>query len=291
MYKHTILLLPAVLIIIGIACRTEVEQDFPDFEKMPVLNSVLHADSSIWAHVSYSYSLGTAPEVSKNAQVCVFRNGVCIDTLKYEDNGMYRSDSTVQSGNEYAIRAYVTAYDTVVATQHVPTPSAILNTTYIPIVTRNEEGHVSGIDVEIENTPGSDSYYMITADGYAYGSYHKIRTNFASDDPSYIAEGMQYDIISNSYFKDERSFTVRLTYQQGMYYNEFQYYRIQLHTITPDFYEYMRSSFIYEQGRYPEFSFNGVPPYQLYSNTSNGIGICMAASSVQTDTIYIANRP
>lgn len=288
--KPTSLICIAILIL-GFACRTEVPHEFPAFEQTPVINAVFTADSTMWVHVSFAQSMGNEPITTiANAQVCVFANNVCIDTLQHSANGMYVSDSTTHAGLRYVIKVLVPNYDTVTATQIVPLPSHIKQSAFVPVVSRNEEGHVAGFDVTITNTPGILSYYLIRCFGYSYGNYREIDTYFFEDDPSFIAEGIPSGVVSNSMFVTDSLFTIRLAYQQGRYYDQFQLYQIQLHHISYDYYQYMRSSYLYQKNRYPEFSFGGVTPYNLYTNTSIKHGVFLSSSVIMTDTVRIYNN-
>lgn len=285
------LIIPSI--VFGIfACRTEVQQAFPRYEQTPVINAVFTADSTMWVHVSFAQSMGNEPITTiPNAQVLVFCQNSCIDTLTHSGNGLYVSDSVARQGVQYTIRAVVPNYDTITATQLIPFTSHVIRSEFIPIVTHNSEGHVSGFDVTIKTTPKQLSYYMIYCFGYSYGNYRQINTSFSEDDPSFIHEGIPSGVISNALYLNDSTLKVRLVYQQGIYYDAYQLYQIQVYHISKDFYEYMRSSYLYEKNRYPEFSFNGIAPYNLYSNTSNNHGVFMSSSVSITDTVRIYNNP
>lgn len=292
--KHTIVIM-CCCFIFGISCRTEVPYDFPDFETVPVLNAVFEAGEPMWAHVSFTNKMENNPlSFCSEALVVLWSNGVVVDTLRYEDEGRYLTDSLATIGKTYELKVFVPGHDTIRATQTIPQPARILHTEHIPLVSRNEEGHMSAFRITVSTTPGELRYLRFFADGviggYAARHYSRIYLTGSKDDPSYIAEGIPFNVVSNALFLEDSTCTFQLDFQQGRYYNVYYYYRIYCVTVSEDYYEYERSSYIYNESRYPEFSFGGVPPYNLYSNTSNGYGIVMASAREKTDTIRITNN-
>ncbi len=77
------------------SCHALVEDEFPDFAKVPVINGILQADSTFNIHVSFSANLSeSAPTPVENAQVIVLGDNSSPDTLRYTQKGWYQFSPT-----------------------------------------------------------------------------------------------------------------------------------------------------------------------------------------------------
>lgn len=289
----------SVFLFFAMACRTEVPYDISDFEKIPVLNALFEDGKSVEVHLSFSGKMGNDTLTSINqAVVLMLCNGIMVDTLVHSQDGMYVSDSVVSAGNTYKLLAIVDGYDTLRATQTIPFPCKIVKAEFIPLVRKNEDGHLAGFRITIATQPGKIGYFRfyIAARDYRYVGdslelgYFPINAHGSENDPAFIAEGLPCNVVSNAGVVNDSTFTVQLDFQQGRYYNTYRLYSIYCLTMTKEFYEYERSSYIYNESRYPEFSFGGVPPYNLYSNVEGGYGAFLSFSSHNTDTIPVSNH-
>ncbi len=63
-------------------------------------------------------------------------------------------------------------------------------------------------------------------------------------------------------------------------------YVLELRTISVEYYQYMQSLKLYEDGRFPAFDIGSTAPYNLYSNVENGYGIFAAYASTFSDTLF-----
>ncbi|HUM89262.1 MAG TPA: hypothetical protein PKV50_07015, partial [Prolixibacteraceae bacterium] len=78
-----------LIIFVIVSCHALVDDEFQEFEKKPVLNGVLIADSTISLQVTFSASLNdSTPLPVENAIVILFSKGLT-DTLLHDKVGWY----------------------------------------------------------------------------------------------------------------------------------------------------------------------------------------------------------
>lgn len=289
MNKISISLSIIYLLIIGISCRTEVNQDFPNFEKKTVLNSIIIADSIIQAHVSLTDTFGGDSAIASltNAQVLLFKNSICIDTLQYKSNSIYTSKYTAEIGATYTYKINILGFEQMQAMQLLPKNPRIISTKYIQHAGKDEEGNISAVDVSFAVNPNIPQYFEILLtvwDGDNPVNIGKIN----SSDSVYLAEGIPINIFSNNIIRSDSIYTMRIEYSTSHIWT--QKYIVKLRALSKDLYIYKRQEYLYMQGRYPEFSFSAIIPSQLYSNVQGGYGIFAGYSETLTDTIPVINN-
>jgi hypothetical protein len=64
---------------------------------------------------------------------------------------------------------------------------------------------------------------------------------------------------------------------------------VELKTISYSYYQYLRQLYLYETGRYPDFSFGPMHTFPLYSNVTNGMGILAGYSLFRSEIITPEN--
>lgn len=267
------------------SCRTEVPNAFPEVEKHPVINCFLQADSICKVHISTteSFGLDSAIQSIENAHV-IIQCSRFTDTLVYSEKSIYISKNIVQSFDTINVMTVIPGYDTVHATQVVPPKPHIIKTEFIQKAAFNDEGYLSAVNVTFSNEPNSESYYEVKLHLYEYKSEYNVGY-INPKDSVLLAEGIPVDVFSNKLFSKDTEHTIQIQYQGEYYYPDS--YIVELRQVTKDYYMYIQQEYLYEQGRYPEFSFSPVVTTNLYSNVENGKGIFAAFSNHRTDSIPI----
>jgi len=143
------------------ACEKTIE--FEGEVKTPklVLNGMLMADSTLTIHISHSLSVIDNGEIGNitNASVYLYENGLVIDTLSHKGSGYYTSDITIVSGKEYEIRASAANYESIDASDVVPSPITVDSITR-KIINGEYEDEVY-FNIFINDKEDEVNYYVI----------------------------------------------------------------------------------------------------------------------------------
>jgi hypothetical protein len=149
-----------LLVTILLSCSREINFIESEVEKCLVVNGLICPDSLISVNIRRTSSiLSTENLIVENAKVILFKNDKAIDTLKYENNGNYKSDQyRALAGNSYSITVRATGYPDVYAIDTVPEATSITEGLRIKGNTFDEYGEPH-IDYEIRINDAADRNY------------------------------------------------------------------------------------------------------------------------------------
>lgn len=294
MQKSKIVRFVFPLLVLFFSCREKVDWDFPDFEPMPTINSILVAGETIKVHVSLAGKFDSIPlNVVENAEIDLFADGEYLERLGYKENGIYESTFTAQPNTIYRCEATIFGFPTAISVCSIPQSQNILNVEHINFAGVDEEGvSYPAVKIEFSNSPGQPQYFEIVILLQKYDWVTRPELINISD-PVLLNEGLPIALFSNEMI-DGSSYTMTISYTTGSasYTNEHGWQAtlfpltVELRTVNYDYYMYVKQLYLYETGRYPNIIGGVVTPFPLHSNVSNGYGIFAGYSSVITDTIY-----
>lgn len=255
------------------ACEKTIEFDGEVKTPKLVLNGMLMADSTLTIHLSHSLSVIDNGEIGNitNASVYLYENGVVIDTLSHKGNGYYTSDITIASGKEYEIRASAANYESIDASDIVPSPITVDSITNK--IVNGQDGEEIHFNIYINDKEAEENYYIIRLysstywmggnDWYqdwveCYDPYVEdigYGDNYYADVflPDNMFNGEQYNLEISTYWYEEDTTD----------------YRIEVLSCSKAYYNYSKSIMRYEMTEGDPFS----QPVQVYSNINNGFGI------------------
>ena len=114
----------SLTILIGLVtgCVFNTELEAPFSEPAPVLNGILHPDSTVSVRLTLSRPLAsTTPfEAIINGRVLLYEQKELIDTLKHRGDGIYESDKKPTPGFTYKVTADIPGFATLQAEDTVP---------------------------------------------------------------------------------------------------------------------------------------------------------------------------
>ena len=284
------------------SCQTLVTDDFPDFEKVPTVNSILVAGKPLSVHFSLTGGLDSMPlPTVSNAVVDLYIDGEFAEKLENTGEGTYSSSTLVEAGKEYKCNVIIPGYDTVVYSQTLPEASRILNVEHINIAGRNEEGvSYPAIKVTFNNSLSERKYYELVIRCYL------VHRPWGSDvaqveevstwlpiivDPVLLNEGLPIALFSNEMIEDS-IYTMTLNYTTGQagsrnggpFRTDLFPFIIYLRSVSYDYYRYQKQYYLYTEGKNAGFM-ETATALPLYSNIENGYGIFAGYSVFATDTI------
>ena len=272
------------------SCHSLVDDKFPNYEPVPVLNGLLQADSAFKVQLSLTANLtDTAPTYVSNARVIIESNVATPDTLVYAQKGWYVSARTVKVGVNYTCKAMIPGYSTITAQTTIPTQTEIDSIVYIDLAGRDEEGDkISSLQFRIKNKLSSKSFWgvnlMVKGFGIDYnwdtnerieGVFEREKNFFmkAEQDSVLLNEANPLELFSNSKMKDDQ-------YWVRTYFNEYNgsdigkndTLIIELQNVDETYYRYIKQYYIYESAQYPSIGQSN-QKYPMYSNVKNGLGV------------------
>jgi hypothetical protein len=280
------------------SCHKLVQDEFPDFTPIPTVNSYLIADSTINVHVSLAAKLDSLPLKNVDqADVRLFIDGSFMETLLPMGNGLYTSASIVKPGKTYRCQISIPGYETVTCSDSIPLPNPILKLEFIQTAGIDEEGFAyPGIRFTFSNNPSEHRYYQAIIWNYIDQEWRSSPWAPAGlkeiSDPVLLAEGLPMAVYGNSQIKGNE-YTMQINYQSGIYYTEpnnqnpkLYPFKLELRSISYNYYQYLRQVYLYDLGRYPEFLSGVGSVFPLHSNVQNGYGIFAGYSTWSTELIH-----
>jgi hypothetical protein len=294
MKKIPIIILAAVTLL---SCKTLITDDFPDFESLPTVNSILVVGKPLSVQVSLTGGIDSLPlSTVSNAEIELYIDGKFVEQLKNSGDGTYISTSTVEAGKEYKCKAIIPNQDTIVCSQTLPEASQILNVEHISIAGRDEEGiSYPAIKVTFKNSVLDRKYFEIKITCYANYAGWQEEDSLVEDythiqyiiDPVLLNEGLPIVLFSNELIHDS-TYTMTINYTNGESGGSKIKYRrpfvVQLRSVTYDYYRYQKQYYLYNEGKNADFMETATAS-PLYSNIENGYGIFAGYSVFATDTI------
>ena len=290
---HTLLFLVITgsnLLMLG-SCRKLVHSDFPDFTPIPVVNSILIADSILKVHISIASKLDTNELKSwDNAQVQLYVDDEFTEHLTSTGNGVFTSSTIVQPLKKYECRVDIPGYETVSCSSFIPQPTVLLDITHLSIAGKDEEGMTyPAVKFKFTCDPLQKQHFEARVRLLGRES---AATSINIVDPVLLNEGLPLLVFSNELITGT-SYTMTINYFTGsagsshggpMQTTLFPFI-LEVRSISYDYYQFVRQKYLYETGRFPEFGLSSNQAFPLFSNVKNGYGIFAGYSSVFSDTI------
>ena len=291
----------STIILVAVAflsCKTLITDDFPDFESLPTVNSIIVVGEPLSVQVSLTGGIDSLPlSTVNNAEIELYIDGKFSEQLKNSGDGTYASTFMVEAGKEYKCKAIIPNHDTIVCSQKLPEASQLLNVEHISVAGRDEEGiSYPAIKVTFKNSLSELTYYEVVIKCFSiyrpWGS-DIVQVEEVSTwlhyivDPVLLNEGLPIALFSNEMIHDS-TYTMTINYTNGESGGPKIKYRsplvVQLRSVTYDYYRYQKQYYLYKEGKNADFMETAIAS-PLYSNIENGYGIFAGYSVFATDTI------
>lgn len=286
--KH-IILLYLVCTTILCSCRKLVQDEFPDFSDKPTVNCILIEGKTIKIHLSLAQKLGDNPiNGLNNADISLYSDSVLAEKLSFVKEGLYTSTIIADTGKIYDFKIKISAFPKIEKRLCVPKAEKILAVEHYNAAGVNENGEiVPGLKITFSNNPKERKYYQILLKTIHYSSTaYAEALNFS--DPVLLNESLPILVFSNEKIRDSL-YSMYIQYTTNSFANgAVQLYPlvVELRTIDQAYYQYLKSLYLYEKGRFNSYIGEVFPTYPVYSNISEAYGIMGAFSSDAFDTLY-----
>lgn len=282
-----------IILIFLNSCREMVQDEFPYFNPVPVINSSIEAGKPVVVNISMAEKLDTFQLTGvDNASVLLYIDDIFSDTLNYSENGNYFSSTLVEEGRVYRCEAKIPGFDKVFATDSIPSSVRINNIVHISYGGKDEEGTIfPALKISFSNNNESKSYYEVDV-RFLYGKDIENITLQTIIDPIILNEGLPIALFSNEMIKDS-IYELTLNYTtnvstsngNGIFYTGLYPLIIEFRSISYNYYRYKKQLYLYEQGQHANGLQSSITAFPLYSNVENGYGIFAGFSAIVSDTI------
>ena len=117
----------AVLLVSFVSCRQLVEDEFPDYDGEPAVNSILVQGKPLTVYLSMTGKLDSValPTIG-NAEIELWVDGGFSEKIEHIGNGLYTSETLVEPLTNYLCKVIVPGYDTIVCSQTLPVPFSVV---------------------------------------------------------------------------------------------------------------------------------------------------------------------
>jgi len=285
---HTMKYCMFFTLILFFSCRDLVQEEFEDFPKIPVINSILVTNDNLHLDISLTGKIDTTKLQKVNdAEVSLFVNNVFKEKVKHSSDGMYLSQTKINAGNKYTCEIKIQGQDLIIVSDSIIAPCKLLNIKHIKYAGKTEEGeNYPAIEFAFTNNPNERIYYEVLIKLFVYDEIQNANIIFI-EDPLILKEGLPIAVFSNELINGNQ-YTMRLNYSTG-YSNgkemELFPFVLEIRTLSNDYYRFVKQLYLYELSRYPD-GFNGTSAaFSVYSNIPNAYGIFAGYSKSFSDTI------
>jgi hypothetical protein len=287
------LLVFVVITIILTGCRELVQNEFPEFAPIPTVNSFLAADSALMVHISLAGKMDSIPlALVDEAVVKCFVNDSASGLLTPVGNGYFKSDIRMKQGSVYRIQVVVPGFPELLATDTIPERTPLTSIEHINNAGVDEEGYpFPAIRVTFPVNQDRIQYFQVILKINSWKDHWTIGFFKDFSDTNLLAEGLPIAVFSTARIKSDW-YTLKLDYSpvsysgsNGIIRPDLDPFFVELKSISYSYYHYLRQRYLYETGRYPEFSFGPNHTFPLYSNITNGLGIFAGYSQFKSEII------
>ena len=219
--SQTLIVLFFLTLISGtLSCSKLISDEFPEFNEVPTVNSLIIAGEYIKVHVSLAEKIdSTYLTLINNAEVLLTSSQGEKDTLELVSNGLYRSDFIAQQGLAYTIEVQIDGFDRIVGSDSVPIPVAGKIFDHTNQYRYNEEGNfMEGIGIEFYDNPETDDYYELVLIKAEYDYAHAVSA-YNDNSAIILNEGFEPyttgSLVFSDQLMDDSNISLYLDFYQG----------------------------------------------------------------------------
>ena len=291
--------IPALFSLICFSCSSLVEDEFPDFAAMPVMNGLLKADSAFRVQISLAVNLSDSmPDYVDNALVIIENQGEIPDTLLYADKGWYVSPRIVKAGATYTCSVKIPGFNTMTARTVIPQPTEIDSVIFTDVASRGQEGEkVSSVAFRLRNNMQKEEFWEVKFKKRWFGMHYdwdledwversQVTDGYifmqAEQDPVLLSEANPLTVFSSREMKTDRHW-IKFYFSESYFsFGSTDTLFIELQNIDELYYRYHKQYYIYESAGWGGLG-SSPQRYPLYSNVTNGLGIFTGVSVIRKD--------
>ncbi len=294
-----------LLLLLISACSKLISDEFPDFETVPAVNSILVAGEPITFQVSLAEKIDTTYlTLINDAKLLLSDSEGLNEAMTPRGEGFYTSDMIAIPGESYECSIQMDGYTEMHARDTVPMITEVSITGQTNQARFDEEGiFMEGIEFEFKDNPTTEDYYEVALyrreHGYAGKTYP-----FNETCDILLNEGLEpystETLVFSDQLMEDSLMTMNLDFSPSSWastcWGDSCFQVIYEHTIilelrhvSQEYYHYKKHFYLYEKNRYPIFVEGTATAFSFYSNVENGIGV-MASYAHSIDSIFVEEK-
>ncbi len=286
-----------LLFILFNSCTKEVDITLPDIESKLVVTSLFTADSVLTVHISKSVNISdTSDLIVENAIAYLYKDGILLELLDYDNNGFYTSKSILEKNENYEIKVASPSFQQVQSTAQIPEQVELIASDFTQNAGIDEEGdNFSTVSIQFHDSKSTQDFYEIQffeehlgyedkKNVYSFGGF--------SYDPIIKAEGDQeyypdYLLLSDELING-KTVNLDINFFDNSSSDRTLKIYLEFRSVSKDYYLYKKSLIRHLANQFPDIWDGTGEPTQLFTNIKNGYGI-FAGYTVDADTVYKSN--
>jgi hypothetical protein len=299
--------LPILLLVAMVltSCSTLISDEFPDYEKEPVLNSIIVAGQPVEAHLSFAEKIDSTRLPGNGDAAVYFRSGEAgMQAMTGNDSGLYSTGYIPGSGEIVELNATVDGFGEISAVDTIPAAVQVAITDHTHRARYTEDGYVrAGMTIQFSDDPRTDDYYELLIKRRRRGQIYNLHAfNDRLDillnegiDP-YSTKSLLFsdvlfmdDVVEMSVdFSSNRNSSSTRCYGVDSCYHFFDTDTLyaELRHVSETYYHYKKQFYLYEKTRNLEFIEGTATTISNFSNVRNGRGI-VAAYAFSIDSLLV----
>jgi hypothetical protein len=267
-------------IVLLVSCRKLVQDEFNTLPPMPMLNSILIPGKPVVVQATFTANINAINiKAIEDADISLFIDGVYTEKLSHEGNGIYTSATTIDEGKMYKCEVDVPDHETITCLDSIPKKPKVYEIVHINEAGKNEEGTTyPAIKITFFNDTSKTRYFEMAIRLFVYGeetpAYFEVVT-----DPLIINEGLPIALFSNQLINDTvYQLTINYTTgsestTNGVWHTDLYPLIVEFRSVSQNYYQFAKSAYLYEEGRYPDGLAAQTSVFNTYSNIENAFGI------------------
>jgi len=165
------MVIPCLLICLATACTQLISGEYPEYEPVMVVNSILVAGQPITFHVSLAEKIdSTSLTMVDNALLTLTSSDGGSEVMAPVGEGLYISERITMPGEIYACLIQLEGHEDLYACDTVPEITEVKITGQTNRARQNEEGiFMEGIELEFRDDPSTMDFYEVVLYRRKYG--------------------------------------------------------------------------------------------------------------------------
>lgn len=291
-----------ILILIPTSCTKLISDEFPEFESVPAVNSILVAGNPITFHVSLAEKIdSTSLTLVNDAVLMLSGSGSGSEVMTPVGDGFYASERIAIPGEIYSCLIQLEGYDDLYACDTVPEITEVKITGQTNRARYDDEGiWMEGIEFEFKDNPSTKDFYEVVLYRKQHG-YSDQMGLFDENSEILLNEGLEpyttETLVFSDHMMNDSLITMNLDFQAdydwvcwspgncGPGIGEHNLV-LELRHISQEYYRFKKHFYLYEKNRYPYFVEGTATAFSLYSNIENGQGV-IGSYALSLDSIFV----
>ncbi len=283
--------LTLILALFMIACQKEIKLPPSKIPQKVVVNCLFSPAKPWDVFVSLSTdAANSVPPIVENATVTILKEGQFWETLTYKANGEYIGSSFPQANHHYSIEVKVPNFETVTATDSVPSAVKIQDAFFTARKVTNTEGTPLFQQTILFKDPlleqnfyqiyGAFDYYLVTDIWGVFYPFYNVSSYCLSDE---AVKGQTISFVTTTTITERPAvFTDSISGTRTIY----------LYSLSPTHFKFVKTGHIQTVNNFEGIDTWGsalaiTEPQNIYSNIQGGLGIFAAYNSDTMVTRYI----